>query len=78
MCGIVGIYNFNQSPVDQRELKKFRYSLAHRGSDAEGIYINKSQNLGFGHTRLRIIDLNLLLSPAASIIKQLFMIKLYN
>ena len=23
MCGIVGIYNFNQSPVDQRELKKF-------------------------------------------------------
>ena len=58
MCGIVGIYNFNQSPVDQRELKKFKHSLAHRGPDAEGIYINKSQNLGFGHTRLRIIDLN--------------------
>lgn len=33
-------------------------SLAHRGPDGEGFYINTSETLGFAHRRLAIIDLS--------------------
>jgi len=56
MCGIVGIYNFDNSKISKNELKKFNNSLTHRGPDAEGYYFNKIETLGFGHRRLSIID----------------------
>ncbi|MEO7524689.1 MAG: asparagine synthetase B, partial [Ferruginibacter sp.] len=37
-------------------------SLAHRGPDGEGFWMNKKKNAGLAHRRLAIIDL----SPAAS------------
>lgn len=54
MCGINGIFNFNQKPIDEAKLVKMRDSLEHRGPDAVGIFIEK--NIGFGHRRLSIID----------------------
>ena len=33
-------------------------TLKHRGPDASGIWISKNKNIGFGHTRLSIIDLS--------------------
>src|SRR5271156_4573519 len=56
MCGICGKYNFgNQAPVHRRELQAMTDSIAHRGPDDEGFYIDGP--LGFGFRRLSIIDL---------------------
>ncbi len=54
MCGINGIFHFNQKPVDENQLVKMRDALEHRGSDDAGIFIEK--NIGLGHRRLSIID----------------------
>jgi asparagine synthase (glutamine-hydrolysing) len=54
MCGINGIFHFNQKPIDENQLVKMRDALQHRGPDDAGIYIEK--NLGLGHRRLSIID----------------------
>jgi len=56
MCGIAGYYYMNQAnKVDIGVLKKMTNSIAHRGPDGEGYYMNK--NIGFGHRRLAIIDI---------------------
>lgn len=56
MCGITGIYNFNQEKVREEIIRNMISTLKHRGPDAEGIFLKK--NVGFGHTRLKIIDLS--------------------
>ena len=58
MCGIVGIYNIDGSPIDNQELGNFTDSLAHRGPDGRGVYIDSNVSLGFGHRRLAILDLS--------------------
>ncbi len=56
MCGICGQYNFGRrDPVVRRELEAMTKSLAHRGPDDEGYYIEREVGLGF--RRLSIIDL---------------------
>ena len=57
MCGIAGIYNIDSKPVDLDILKKFTRSLAHRGPDGEGFFLNKDKNIGIGHRRLSVIDI---------------------
>ena len=57
MCGIVGMYNFDGSKVEQQELDRFTDSLSHRGPDGRGTYIDENACLGFGHRRLAILDL---------------------
>lgn len=57
MCGINGILHFqSQRKVDERILTKMRDSLAHRGPDDYGLFIDK--NIGFGHRRLAILDVS--------------------
>jgi asparagine synthase (glutamine-hydrolysing) len=57
MCGIAGIFHFDKSrAVDEHLLKKMTDIIKHRGPDGEGFYI--SGNIGLGHRRLSIIDLN--------------------
>lgn len=56
MCGITGIVNLNQAPIDPALLGRATDALAHRGLDGRGIYIDK--NAGLGHRRLSIIDLS--------------------
>ena len=55
MCGIAGILNLDASPVSREILQKMTDSIAHRGPDGEGFYIE--EYIGFGHRRLSIIDL---------------------
>jgi len=55
MCGIAGILHFRGS-VDREELDKFTDSLAHRGPDGRGTFIDKG--IGLGHRRLAILDLS--------------------
>jgi asparagine synthase (glutamine-hydrolysing) len=55
MCGIVGIYNYSNTNVDEKVLLKMRDTLNHRGPDGYGIMIKK--NIGLAHRRLSIIDI---------------------
>lgn len=55
MCGITGIFCFNDIAEKYSDkLQRAVESLKYRGPDDNGTYFNK--NLGFGHTRLSIID----------------------
>jgi asparagine synthase (glutamine-hydrolysing) len=57
MCGICGQFNFeNHEPVDRRLIQKMAQSIAHRGPDDDGFYIDGP--LGLGFRRLSIIDLS--------------------
>ena len=56
MCGICGIYNFRNAPVDRELLHSMTAILKHRGPDGAGSYL--SGNVGMGHRRLSIIDLD--------------------
>ncbi|MEQ9311043.1 MAG: asparagine synthase (glutamine-hydrolyzing) [Cytophagales bacterium] len=57
MCGITGILHHDKDrPIENEILKKMTDSIKHRGPDDEGYFINR--NLGLGHRRLSIIDLN--------------------
>ena len=55
MCGIVGIRRFDGRPVDPALLRAMAAQLQHRGPDGDGFRIVR--DVGFGHTRLSIIDL---------------------
>lgn len=55
MCGIVGIRRFDGQPVDEQLLRRMAQQLVHRGPDGDGFRI--IGDVGFGHTRLSIIDL---------------------
>lgn len=56
MCGIAGILFFNQQRMQEAAIRKMTTALAHRGPDAEGIFIGNE--IGLGHRRLSIIDLS--------------------
>jgi asparagine synthase (glutamine-hydrolysing) len=56
MCGICGQFNFGDAaPVSRHDIRRMADSIAHRGPDDEGYFIDG--NLGFGFRRLSIIDL---------------------
>jgi len=59
MCGISGIWNRDQKPVDRLILQTFTEVIAHRGPDDGGYYFDDDCGLGLGHRRLSIIDLSL-------------------
>ena len=57
MCGISGIWNYKtRRPVDGQKLRGITRLLSHRGPDGEGYYC--ADDLGLGHRRLSIIDLD--------------------
>ncbi len=58
MCGIAGIFNYAdpERAVDRAVLTRMTRSLAHRGPDGEGFFVDGS--LGLGHRRLAIVDLS--------------------
>lgn len=54
MCGIIGIINHE---FTREQIESSINLLNHRGPDGSGVYIDKDAKLGFGHSRLSIIDL---------------------
>jgi len=56
MCGISGIWRFNEQRINEEEIAQFNDTLAHRGPDGSGTYTD--HNLALGHRRLSIIDLS--------------------
>ncbi|GAA6204840.1 asparagine synthase (glutamine-hydrolyzing) [Thalassotalea sp. SU-HH00458] len=58
MCGISAIYEFDNNIFSsEKMLEQMNVSQHHRGPDGSGTYINA--NVGLGHTRLSIIDIEL-------------------
>lgn len=56
MCGIAGIYSFKNQQIASAPLLSMASAIKHRGPDEEGISIRGIN--GFGHRRLKIIDLS--------------------
>src|SRR5688572_21989874 len=57
MCGIAGVvYSDRQRPVSKSLLREMGAAIAHRGPDAEGLWVEPG--LGLVHRRLSIIDLS--------------------
>ncbi|PIE65031.1 MAG: asparagine synthase (glutamine-hydrolyzing) [Desulfobacterales bacterium] len=56
MCGITGIFNLDGRPVSSVILREMTDTIAHRGPDSEGFYVDSF--LGLGHRRLAVIDLS--------------------
>ena len=59
MCGIAGFIDFRKKSTEEN-LARMACSVPHRGPDGQGIYFveNKQAQIGLGHRRLSIIDLN--------------------
>lgn len=53
MCGIAGFFGHG----NQESLKQMTDSIAYRGPDADGFYIDVDQGVYLGHRRLSILDL---------------------
>jgi len=80
MCGITGIFNFNKdNKINSVLLQNMNDSLAHRGPDGEGFFIDN--NIGLGHRRLEIIDLKTGDQPMHSFDKNIVVVfngEIYN
>ncbi len=59
MCGIAGIISPHEADIQLPLLKKMSDSLAHRGPDGEGFWINPKKTASLAHRRLSILDLSL-------------------
>jgi asparagine synthase (glutamine-hydrolysing) len=60
MCGIAGIVSFAGAPIEEARLRRMAGALAHRGPDAEGVWMDAraAPSVGLAHRRLSIIDLS--------------------
>ena len=56
MCGIVGVIHLTEQPVDARVIERMAVVLTHRGPDDAGTFVDG--HVGFGHRRLKIIDVS--------------------
>ncbi len=56
MCGIAGIINRNNDPVNKNDIYGLTEPVVHRGPDHAGYFFGP--NFAFGHRRLAIIDLS--------------------
>ena len=62
MCGLTGFFLPRGGSVDPAALSSMTQALAHRGPDADGMWISSDGRAGLGHRRLSILDL----SPAGA------------
>lgn len=54
MCGIAGVLSTSSGCLSA--VAHMTHSLAHRGPDDEGVWLDAEAGIGFGHRRLSIID----------------------
>jgi asparagine synthase (glutamine-hydrolysing) len=57
MCGITGLWQWDNAPITEEEIASFTYALRHRGPDGQGVYSDPDCSLALGHRRLAILDL---------------------
>ena len=56
MCGISGIINSKNKPVEEHTIRKMMAAMKHRGPDDDGTFLD--YNIGLGFVRLSILDLS--------------------
>ena len=56
MCGICGEIRFDGVPTEAKTVQAMMERMDRRGPDADGIFLQDA--VGFGHRRLKIIDLS--------------------
>ncbi|HEU5292739.1 MAG TPA: asparagine synthetase B, partial [Cyclobacteriaceae bacterium] len=56
MCGLTGI--FSKTELNQDTIEQMTYAVAHRGPDAQGIFLDKAHSIALGHRRLSVLDLS--------------------
>lgn len=56
MCGITGKINFDNSLVQEKNIRLMMQKIKHRGPNDEGVFIE--ENIGLGFVRLSILDLS--------------------
>ncbi len=58
MCGIVGVLTPEPRPESlYATVQRMAQTLRHRGPDGEGVWVDPKAQLGLGHTRLSVLDL---------------------
>jgi asparagine synthase (glutamine-hydrolysing) len=57
MCGIAGIFSFNENALNHRTIERMSHSLRFRGPDDKGLF--EYQNISLAHRRLTIRDLTI-------------------
>ena len=60
MCGVAGSVYFQQVSKENiaSDLNKMLEHIEHRGPDAHGVWVHGNNQVGFGHSRLSILDLS--------------------
>ncbi|MCS7031494.1 MAG: asparagine synthase (glutamine-hydrolyzing) [Gloeomargarita sp. SKYG116] len=58
MCGIAGLWLHKQAATLALAVRQMTATLAHRGPDGEGVWVDETAQLGLGHRRLAILDLS--------------------
>ncbi len=59
MCGLAGyIQNHKRDDNIDDIIKQMTNAIAHRGPDADGVWVNEERDLALGHRRLSILDLS--------------------
>jgi asparagine synthase (glutamine-hydrolysing) len=60
MCGIVGALAFGDESfrITPEYVERMRDTMAHRGPDGVGVWVDDAGRVGLGHRRLSIIDLS--------------------
>jgi asparagine synthase (glutamine-hydrolysing) len=56
MCGIAGVFNLNGEPFALSNLKMMADTIAHRGPDGDGYFID--EGISLAHRRLAILDVS--------------------
>lgn len=58
MCGITGLWNLDCKTIESKQIEIFTDSLSHRGPDGKGVFLDSEFQVGLGHRRLSILDLD--------------------
>lgn len=60
MCGIAGFFGAPRMPTEtmQARVRAMCRTIAHRGPDSEGVWVDAAAGIALGHRRLAIVDLS--------------------
>lgn len=58
MCGLTGFLTQNWNSESSNIIVSMTNSIAHRGPDAEGFFVDSNSGIALGHRRLSVVDLS--------------------
>ena len=58
MCGLAGVFGYENRQAMTEVVGAMADSLYHRGPDGNGVWVDADANIALGHSRLAILDLS--------------------